>query len=75
MATLAEKLVQAEAAYHDLMIGRSARVVVDQNGERVEFTAANASRLAAYIADLKAQIGAASGTRVNRGPLRVFFNG
>lgn len=67
--TIQQKLDAAEAAYHDLMIGRSARVVVDQNGERVEYTAANAARLRSYIDDLKAQIGTVNA----RGPLNVWF--
>lgn len=67
--TLQQKLDQAEQAYHDLAIGRSAKVVVDQNGERVEFTAANAARLQAYIQSLKDQI---NGT-VNKAPLDVYF--
>lgn len=67
--TTQQKLDQAEAAYHDLMTGSSARVVVDQNGERVEFTAANASRLAAYIQELKRQLG----TTPASGPLNVYF--
>ncbi len=56
MATDAELLAEAKAAYHSLMIGQSARVVVDQNGERIEYTAANAARLQAYIAQLEAKI-------------------
>lgn len=55
--TLAEKLADAELKYHQLLTGQAARVVVDQTGERIEFTAANAGRLAAYIADLKRQLG------------------
>ncbi len=55
--TLAEKLADAETKYHLLLTGQMARVVVDQNGERVEFTAANASRLQAYIQDLQRQLG------------------
>lgn len=67
--TLQEKLIDAEAAYHSLLTGQQARVYVDQNGERVEYTPANASRLAAYIADLKRQI-----TPVQTGgPMRVFL--
>lgn len=69
--TLAEKLVQAEAAYHALMIGESVREVVDQNGERVVYTAANAARLAQYIAELKASI--ANTSLSYRKPLRVYF--
>lgn len=66
--TLAEKLAEAEAAYHRLMTGQSARVVVDQNGERVEFTAINVNRLAEYIASLKKQIDGKQS-----GPARVWF--
>ena len=73
MATNAEKLVEAEAAYHDLMIGASARVVVDQNGERVEYTAANASRLQAYITSLKNLIADEAGIVRVKGPLGVVF--
>jgi len=62
MATLAERLTEAEAAYHDLLMGRQVRVFVDQNGERVEYTAANRPALAAYIDGLKRQVaGSVSG--------------
>lgn len=50
------------------MTGNKVRVVVDQNGERVEFTAANAGKLAQYIENLRARV---SGN--NRGPMRVYF--
>lgn len=55
---LTKRLAEAEAAYHELVMGTSARVFVDQSGERIEYTPANAPRLAAYIADLKRQLGA-----------------
>lgn len=64
--TLKEKLDDAEAKYHKLLTGTLARVYVDQNGERIEYTAANAGRLAAYITSLKAQIAGRSG-----GPMTV----
>lgn len=67
--TLAEKLQQAESAYHKLVTGTQARVVVDQNGERVEFTAANAARLRMYIEELKAE---AQGRNFGA-PAQVFF--
>lgn len=73
MATNAELLTQAQAAYHDLMIGVSARVVVDQNGERVEYTAANASRLQAYITSLQNLISDTDGVTRTKGPLRPVF--
>lgn len=48
-----ELLLQAEKAYHDLLLGQSPRVFVDQNGERVEYGPANRQALAAYISDLR----------------------
>lgn len=68
-AVLQTRLAAAELAYHNLCIGGQARVIVDQNGERVEFTAANSSRLAAYIADLKRQLATCS----TGGPLRMIW--
>lgn len=68
--TTQQKLDAAEQAYHDLMTGRSARVVVDQNGERVEFTAANAARLQAYIQTLRNEL---DSTVATRGPMNVWF--
>lgn len=69
MATLAERLSEAETAYHDLQTGRMARVFVDQNGERIEYTPTSASRLLTYINDLKGQLGTGTG----HGPMRVFM--
>jgi phosphopantetheine adenylyltransferase len=57
-------LNQAQVAYHSLMTGGMARVVVDQNGERVEFTAARKADLYAYIQELQGQL--APVTRINR---------
>lgn len=52
--TLTEQLASARQAYHSLQTGTMARVVVDQNGERVEFVAANKANLYAYIQQLEA---------------------
>lgn len=65
---LQAKLVQAETAYHNLMTGKSVKVVVDQNGERVEFAASNSTKLLQYIQWLRRQLGASA-----TGPLKVFF--
>ncbi|PZQ95028.1 MAG: hypothetical protein DI533_20420 [Cereibacter sphaeroides] len=55
--TLLKKYLQeAEAAYHQLMMGGSVRVFVDQNAERVEYTAANKANLYNYIITLRSQI-------------------
>lgn len=57
-------LAEARKAYHALMTGTSARVVVDQNGERVEFVAANKQALLAYITQLEQQLGVPCGTAI-----------
>ncbi len=54
-------LNEARKAYHALMTGTSARVVVDQNGERVEFVAANKQALYNYIQELQTQLGTQCG--------------
>jgi len=66
---------ESETAYHALMLGQAPRVVVDQNGERVEFTSANSSKLKAYIADLRVQLEAliTPTTRPTNGPARFVF--
>lgn len=48
------RIAQAEEALHNLVTGTMARVVVDQNGDRVEYTMTNAKDLRAYIATLRA---------------------
>lgn len=53
LVVIRARLKEAESAYHLLQIGRSARVVVDQNGERVEFTATNRATLYSYILELR----------------------
>ena len=66
-------LVEAERAYHDLSTGKSMVQARDSNGEEARYTAANASRLWAYIQWLKAQI-AGSDTVAARRPLRPIFS-
>ena len=66
---LADDLAAAKQAYFNLVTGKMPKVVWDQNGERIEYTAANADRLKAYIADLEAQI---AGTTTRRPLIPVF---
>lgn len=73
MATTAEKLAEAQAAYHKLQTGQSARVVVDQNGERVEFTSVNRTSLYNYILELQGMIDNSLTTPTPRRPARFFF--
>lgn len=53
IAALRAKIAEAEAALHSLLLGRQAKVFVDQNGERVEYTSVRLSDLRAYIQELK----------------------
>ena len=64
-----QRLTEAESALHTLMLGSSARVYVDQNGERVEYFKADAAKLRAYIMELKVLLGK---TTVP-GPLNVWM--
>ena len=74
MACQQQNLDAARKAYHDLITGKMARVVVDQNNERVEFVATNAFRLQAYIQSLEAECAAeAAGSGKTRGPLGFIF--
>lgn len=50
-------LSDAESAYHKLMTGQSAKVYVDQNGERVEYSMQKATDLKSYIAHLRSLLG------------------
>lgn len=66
-----QKLDEARAAYHQLVTGTMPRVVVDQNGQRVEFTAANRGNLALYIQELEKLV--APVVTPSQGPLGFFF--
>jgi hypothetical protein len=68
MATLRERLDEAEQAYHDLQTGKAVVEFRDGNGEQVRYTAANRGALSRYIESLKSQI---AGTQA--GPMRPFF--
>lgn len=72
--TLQTWLSEARVAYRSLVTGKSVRVFVDQNGERIEYTAANAARLAAWIQEIQAAIDALQNGRSRpAGPLRFWF--
>lgn len=73
MATLDEQLSDARDAYHDLVTGRAARVVIDANGERVEFVPSSRQALYLYIQQLETQVASAVVPTVPRGPARFLF--
>lgn len=54
-------LLDARRAYHNLVTGTMPRVVIDQNGERVDYALANKQGLYAYIQQLEAQLAVACG--------------
>lgn len=66
--TLLNRLKDAEDKYHLLMTGGVAKVFVDSNGERIEFQQASHLRLAAYIEELRRQLG-----YISAGPLNVWM--
>ncbi len=61
-------LADARKQYHLLLTGQQARVYVDQNGERLEFTSANRGALSQYIAGIERKL--AGGSRPS-GPMQV----
>ena len=69
MNELEQKLAEAEAAYHALMLGQSVAELRDSNSELVRYTPANAGRLQAYIQSLKQQLGLLT----TSGPARPIF--
>lgn len=76
---LKSMLSDAHDALHSLRTGRQVRVVVDQNGDRVEFTAANQSGLITYINQIdtalasKGCVGCASTFNPYSGPINFIF--
>jgi hypothetical protein len=69
---LTQQLAEANLAYHQLVTGTMPRVIVDQNGEKVEFTAANKASLAAYIGQLQGALGVTPALAVTS-PAMFFF--
>ena len=64
-----QRIDDAKEQLHKVATGRQARVYVDQNGERVEYTAANVTRLEAYINGLEMSLK----SRRVIGPMRVWL--
>lgn len=64
-SNLQDLLDDAKKQYHLLRTGRAASVIVQENGERVEFTKADANKLAGYIVELEGKI---AGTPKQLGP-------
>lgn len=64
--TLKERLMEAETAYHKLMIGEKEVSVTVGGFGATTYSQASITQLEKYIASLKAQIATAEGTNVGR---------
>lgn len=67
IATLQQRLVEAEAAKHALLTGKQ-RVSIGYGDKSVSFERSDLAKLEAYIVELRAQLG-----QSRRRPLRVTF--
>jgi len=73
LATLNQRLTEAEAAKHKLLIGQAVVTLRDQNGETVTYQMASLARLDAYISYLQQQIDQLNGACRPAGPLTPWF--
>lgn len=71
--TVQALLTSARTAYSDIISGRAVREIVDQNGERVAYSAANLPRLLSYIQQLEACLSRLGGKPISSGPARFVF--
>lgn len=69
--TAAERLAEAKAALHNILLGKGVQRVQDSNGEAVTFTTASVSRLRAYIKELEAEV--AGDAPSSGGSIRPWF--
>lgn len=67
------RIVKLEAAYDDILSGKAVKKFVDQNGEQVEYTTANAAKLLAFINELKAMIDCQFARRYKPRPVGFLF--
>lgn len=72
-AALKARIAKLEAQYDDIMSGKAVKRFVDQNGESVEYTAANAGKLLAYINELKSDLNCAFARRYRPRPMGFLF--
>jgi hypothetical protein len=70
-------LTDAQTQYHALVTGQQPSVIVDQNGERIQYTSANRNDLYQYIQGLIGQLESAANPRLacedRPGPMRFLF--
>lgn len=72
-AVINAKIARLEAIYESLLTGTAVKKFVDQNGEQVEYTAANASGLLTYINSLRAMVDCAFARQYRPRPMGFIF--
>lgn len=53
----ADRLKEAQSAYHDLATGQAVAAFTDQNGERVSYSKTDMGKLSGYINEIVALLG------------------
>lgn len=75
-SSIQTRLDAARRAYDDLMTGGAVSRFVDQNGESVQYSRANATQLLAYVRRLEGELSDcqnSASTFAYRGPIRFTF--
>lgn len=72
-AAIQQRLNEATAAYHSVMIGGQVREFHDQNGERVVYSSSNRIALISYINWLRGQLGLCGMSGIVAPPAGVFL--
>lgn len=72
-AAIKARIIRLEADYDAIMSGRAVKKFVDQNGEQVEYTTANSTKLLALINDLKAMVNCEFARKYKPRPMGFLF--
>lgn len=72
-AALRIRIRKLEDQYDAIMSGTAVKRFVDQNGEQIEYTTANADKLLAYIQSLKADLDCAFARQYRARPMGFIF--
>lgn len=72
-AAIKARITKLEAAYDELISGQAIKKFVDQNGEQVEYSVANSSKLLDLINQLKAMIDCSFRRRYQPKPIGFVF--
>lgn len=70
---LKARITKLQDSYDAIISGQAVKRFVDQNGEQVEYTAANASSLLAYINRLKSELDCSFARQYRPRPMGFVF--